>query len=267
MRPVPGPDASEGLDDAGGEREKASPFFRAHAAAYATSASHASGSDLTALLAALDLHAGQHAADIATGTWHTAMALAERGLEVVGLDPTPEMLAEARRLALGRGLEPYLRWVCAAVEAMPLPPGAFDVVTCRRAAHHFADVGAAVAAMARLLVPRGRLGLSDMCPERDLAPAVNELERLRDPTHRLALTEEEWRVALEGAGLRVEAWQLLEERITLEAWLSPVSAAGTEAAAIRAALGRLPEDVRVSLTGGQPAGWVKRRLVAVALRP
>lgn len=254
--------AGAGPGDAGGVASN--PFFSAHARAYAQSASHSRGADLAALLRALRPQAGERAADVGTGTGHTALALAERGLEVVGVDPTPAMLEEARRLAARRGLAGRIRWCTGDADHLPLGDGAVDLVTCRRAAHHFPDVGHALAEMARVLRPGGRLGVADHCPPPEAAEASNRVERLRDATHVRALTEEEWRTALRAAGFTVTAWEVLEERVSFAGWLSPVRADGPEAAAVTRALTALPEGVRRALTGGKPDGWVKRRLVLVA---
>ena len=93
---------------------------------------------------------GQRIADIGTGTGLLARALAARGCIVTGLDPSPEMLAEARAVA------PDIAWVEACAEATGLPSGAFDVVTAATCWHWF-DRPAAAAEARRLLAPGGRL--------------------------------------------------------------------------------------------------------------
>jgi SAM-dependent methyltransferase len=243
-----------------------SPFFSAHAAAYAASPGHARGDDLVALVAALTPRPGEQAADVATGTGHTALALAARGVRVVGVDPTPAMLAEAARLAAAQGLAGAVRWEQAAVDAMPLPAAAFDIVSCRRAFHHFADPPAALAALVRLLAPGGRLGISDMCPSVETAGLVNDLERLRDPGHRRALTEPEWRSLLADAQLTVRTWQVLVEPQPWARWLAPVAVDGPEAEAVHRAWRAAPAAARAALTGDGPDIWLKRRLVCVATR-
>jgi SAM-dependent methyltransferase len=241
------------------------PFFSRHAAAYAASARHARGADLGRLVEGVGAAPGLAAVDVATGTGHTALALAERGCRVTGVDPTPAMLAEARALAEQRGLTAAVAFVPGVAEALPLPEAAADIVTCRRAAHHFADVRLAVAEMVRVLRPGGRLGISDMCPPAGVADLVNRLERLRDATHAAALDDGAWRAAVEGAGLRVAALEVTLEDMGFEEWLAPVAPGGSEAEAIRAALGELSAPEREAVTGG-PGRWRKRRLVLVAER-
>lgn len=249
-----------------GDGAAPNPFFTAHASAYAKSASHARGDDLGTLLAALASTPGQRAADIATGTGHTALALAAAGLSVIGLDPTPAMLAEARRLAAAQGLTAAVRWECADADHLPLPDASFDVVTCRRAFHHFPDPAHALGEMVRLLAPGGRLGVTDMCPTAETAATVHQLERLRDATHRTALTDAQWRALLAQANLTVCTWQVSEEPSTFAQWLAPIAIDGPEADAIRRALSTCSAEVLAALTGGRVDGWVKRRLIFVAER-
>jgi len=103
--------------------------------------------------------------------------------------------------------------ICRA-EDLPFADGAFDLVVSRIAPHHFGDIAAAVAEMARvsndLVVVEDTLYVSEQ---------VEEAERLRDPTHVRSYTEQAWRSFLEGAGLEVEAVESFEKRHPLEAWL------------------------------------------------
>lgn len=251
---------------AGSEPPSANPFFTRHAAAYTSSPRHARGADLERLVVLVDARPGRRALDVATGTGHTALALAARGCSVVGLDPTPAMLAEARAETARRGLGARVAWVEGVAEALPFPDASWDIVTCRRAAHHFADIPRALGEMARVLRPGGRLGVSDMCPAAGSAAIVNRLERLRDPTHAAALDDAAWRAAVERTGLRLLALEIGEEALGFEEWLAPVAPDGPEAAAIRGALAELPADLRAAVTGGS-GRWRKRRLVLVAERP
>ena len=92
------------------------------AEAYVDSDAHREGADLDQLVA---WAAGARTAlDVATGGGHVARRLREAGLEVVTCDPAP-------------GMHPDV--ICRA-EFLPFADGAFDVVACRTAAHHFEDV-------------------------------------------------------------------------------------------------------------------------------
>jgi ubiquinone/menaquinone biosynthesis C-methylase UbiE len=138
------------------------------------------------------------ALDVATGGGHVARRLREAGLEVVSVDPAP-------------GMQPDV--ICRA-EDLPFADGAFDLVVTRIAPHHFDDVPAAVAEMARvakdLVVVEDTLYVSEQ---------VEEAEKLRDPTHVRSYTEPEWRGMLEAARLEVEEVEQFEKRHPLEQWL------------------------------------------------
>ena len=138
------------------------------------------------------------ALDVATGGGHVARRLRDAGLQVVSADPAP-------------GMQPDV--ICRA-EDLPFADGAFDLVVSRIAPHHFEDIAAAVAEMARvandLVVVEDTLYVSD---------EVEEAEQLRDPTHVRSYSEDEWRALLEGAGLEIEEVEAFEKRHPLEQWL------------------------------------------------
>jgi len=167
------------------------------AAAYRDAAEQREGEDLDLIV---EWAAGARTAlDVATGGGHVARRLRDAGLQVVTADPAPGMRADV---------------LCRA-EDLPFADGSFDVVVTRIAPHHFDDVAAAVREMAR--VARDLVLVEDTLYESD---AVEEAERLRDPTHVRSLSEAEWRDVLASAGLRVEETHVVAKRRDLETWLA-----------------------------------------------
>jgi ubiquinone/menaquinone biosynthesis C-methylase UbiE len=98
--------------------------------------------------------AGERVLDLGTGTGTLACGYAQRGCDVVGLDPSPEMLAQAAEMADDAGLR--VQWVQGWAEATGLPDGEFDVVCAGQCWHWFDRPRAAAEAM-RLLRDGGRL--------------------------------------------------------------------------------------------------------------
>jgi len=254
------------------DREPAAPetFFGKYAAAYTTSERHARGADLGLLVEALAPRPEERALDVATGTGHTALALAPHVREVVGLDATEAMLSEARKLAEGRGIT-NVRFQAGDAARLPFPDRSLQIVTSRRAPHHFPRIDAFLSEAARVLAPGGRLGISDMCPDPASSELLNHLERLRDPTHARALSNTEWAAGIARVGLPLTFLEITSDPMTLEDWLSPVPPGGREEAQVREALSRAPpaalQALKVRSEGGHVLGWEKRRIILVATRP
>jgi len=187
---------------------------------YRASATHAEGADLDLVVEWCEPAEGVTALDVATGGGHVARRLRECGATVVTVDPAPGMQADTTAFA----------------EDLPFADASFDVVACRIAAHHFADVNAAVREMAR--VARDKFVLEDNV---FFDESSEEAERLRDPSHVRCYSQPEWEVMLEAAGLRVDAKQRFDRRVSLQPWLDRVGCTGADAASVVELLGRRVE--------------------------
>jgi ubiquinone/menaquinone biosynthesis C-methylase UbiE len=178
--------------------------FGGSVAAYVTSPLHAAGEDLDRLLAWGAACRADRVLDVATGGGHTALALAGVVRRVVACDVTePVLLAAREHLRARRAAN--IEFVAGDAGALPFGDGAFDVVTCRTAAHHFADVGVAVRQIHRILRPGGTLLLQDILGHDDSAASafILEVERRRDPSHVRSYRTVEWKAFLRAAGLTV----------------------------------------------------------------
>jgi SAM-dependent methyltransferase len=175
--------------------------FGPSAADYVASSGHAGGVDLETLVGWGRALKPRRVLDVATGGGHTALAFAAFADRVVAYDVTAPMLDAARRFATERGVG-NIAFAAGDVEALPFCE-AFGVVTCRIAAHHFANVGAAVRQIAQALRPGGSLLLQDILGHDDPAAAafILEVERRRDPSHVRSYRAVEWKALLRGAGL------------------------------------------------------------------
>ena len=101
---------------------------------------------------------GERVLDIGTGTGWGARLAAWRGAAVTGVDIAPGMLEAAERFAAG--LDPRPRFLRAAAEALPFDDGSFDGVLSTYGVIFSGAPDRAIAEMARVLRPGGRLALA-----------------------------------------------------------------------------------------------------------
>ena len=134
---------------------------------------------------------GVKALDVATGGGHVARRLREEGCEVVTVDSSPGHAAGRRSRAPRTCRSPTARSTSS---------------SCRIAAHHFADLGKAVAEMARvsnrLVVIEDTLYISEQ---------QEEAERLRDPSHVRSRSRGRVEGAAHRGGARGRAGRVLRE--------------------------------------------------------
>jgi ubiquinone/menaquinone biosynthesis C-methylase UbiE len=111
--------------------------------------------------------------DVGTGPGRLPVLLAGRrsDLTVIGIDPSADMLARARRRADGLS---GVRFIETGAENVPLEDGSVDAVVSSLSSHHWADRAAALTEQVRVLKPGGRFWLFDMKREMadDLRAAV-----------------------------------------------------------------------------------------------
>jgi demethylmenaquinone methyltransferase/2-methoxy-6-polyprenyl-1,4-benzoquinol methylase len=100
--------------------------------------------------------------DVATGTGAVALELVrEKGCRVVGVDQSPEMLAEARRRLLLAAETKRVRLVEAAAERLPFDDDNFDGLTAAYLLRYLDDLPAGLRELARVLRPGATAALLD----------------------------------------------------------------------------------------------------------
>lgn len=181
-------------------------IFARRAAFYTTSAVHRDKVVLDRIVAMARPQPTDIVLDVATGTGHTAFAFAPYVRQVIGIDLTLAMLIEARKLKAELGVR-AVEFRLADVHELPFEDGTFDIVTCRRSAHHFVDVHRALLEMKRVLKPNGCLVIDDRTvPEDDFMDAtMNQLDTLHDGSHVREYRVSEWERMLIEAGFEIEA--------------------------------------------------------------
>jgi ubiquinone/menaquinone biosynthesis C-methylase UbiE len=126
---------------------------------------------------------GRRVLDVGCGTGRLAAALAERGARVWGVDPSQEMLAQARQNAPRSAAFKRAR-----AEALPFKDAWFDRAVMRLVVH-LVDRGEAFREVARVLVPRGLALVATFAPEHfhrfwlsSIFPQVEAIDLARFPS-------------------------------------------------------------------------------------
>ncbi|HEX6506450.1 MAG TPA: class I SAM-dependent methyltransferase [Chloroflexota bacterium] len=214
---------------------------------YATSAVHASGPDLEALVNAVPTD-GARILDVGCGAGHTTLAVAARAASVVGVDLTEEMLAQARRLADEHGLQ-NVTFVRGDAEQLDYQDASFDLVVSRYSAHHFPHPEQALHEFARVLSPGGTFLLVDTIAPN--APAqdtlLNAIEVLRDPSHVRDHTVAGWLSMFAAAGFAGEMLQCWQVRLSFDAWVTRMQTPDVAVSAIGYLLDGAPREMRALL--------------------
>lgn len=190
--------------------------FSRRASSYATSKVHDDKVTLSWLVDAASPSKDDVALDVGTGAGHTALALAPRVKSVEAIDVTEEMLEEGRKLARKRGID-NVHFRIGNAMSLPFADRSFDIVTCRRAAHHFTDLERALGEMARVLRMGGRLVIDDRSvPEdKEVDSLINRLDVLHDPSHVRDRNACEWSALIYSTGLEMLSLRPYRKRLPL----------------------------------------------------
>ena len=118
------------------------------------------------------------ALDAGAGTGRHAIVLAQRGVAVVAVDQSPDMLAVARDKVARAGLDIDLR-VGSLEDRLPAEDDQFDLLVCALTLSHIPDIEHAVRECVRVVRPGGSLLISDIHP--DVANGLGWTAKLRRP--------------------------------------------------------------------------------------
>ena len=193
--------------------------YAPRAAAYVTSAVHASGPDLDQIEAFVRGSADARALDLGCGGGHVSYRAAPHVREVVACDLTPDMLAQVKKTAAERGLANIVTRQAAA-ERLPFAAGAFDFVLSRYSAHHWNNFEAGLREARRVLKDGGRAVFADcVSPAHPLLDThLQAIELLRDPSHVRNYSAAEWLAALARSGFSATAVAARKLRLEFTVW-------------------------------------------------
>src|SRR5947207_7089671 len=173
----------------------------------------------------------ERAVDSGTGAGTLALALAPLVREVVGVDVVPELLDRARKDAPAN-----VTFVEGDATNLPFETGSFDLSCTRRTLHHIAHPEPAIAELARVTAPGGRVFVDDQIAPVDPLAALDldRFERARDPSHTRTLPDVDLRQLFEANGLVLIRSRYETHRRELDYYLPLAGCEGDAAECARA---------------------------------
>jgi ubiquinone/menaquinone biosynthesis C-methylase UbiE len=173
----------------------------------------------------LDLRGDERVLDVGTGAGAFAFAVAPHVREVVGVDVSPERLAEARQRA---DAFPNVSFAEGDARDLPFATGSFDVAATLRTLHHLRRPELVVAELARVTRPGGSILIADQLGPVDPLAAVelDRFERARDATHTRLLPDTDIRQLAEANQLVLRTARIERETRDLDAYLDVAACEG-----------------------------------------
>ncbi|WP_233862623.1 class I SAM-dependent methyltransferase [Paraburkholderia adhaesiva] len=220
--------------------------FGTSAAAYLTSAVHATGADLENLAATFAATCGNATVlDMGCGAGHASFAVAPHVREVVAYDIAAQMLATVDAAAKERGLA-TIRTQQGAAETLPFADASFNWAISRMSAHHWRDVPKALAEVHRVLKKGGRLKFIDIAGIDDplYDTHIQAIEVLRDASHIRDYRADEWVAMLDAAGFDAKVTQRWRIGIEFDSWVARMRTSAERVTAIRSMWECAPDEVR-----------------------
>jgi ubiquinone/menaquinone biosynthesis C-methylase UbiE len=148
-------------------------------------------------LESLELGQGDRLLDVACGLGG-AVATASHVVErAVGVDISPQSIAAARAEI---GDRPNVELQAAPSDALPFEDGEFTALLCSTAVHHFPDPARSLSEARRVLAPRGRIVLADLCADSVPIRAMDIALRRFEQGHVGCLSSAEVEALLTGSG-------------------------------------------------------------------
>jgi ubiquinone/menaquinone biosynthesis C-methylase UbiE len=148
-------------------------------------------------LGALDPSPGDRMLDVGCGSGAAVREAAPTVDRAVGVDLSQGMIDRARELA---GATPNVEFLVADAEALPFEDAAFTTLLCTTSFHHYPNPGSAVAEMARVLTPGGRIVIADMVSDRLIMRVFDQVLRRTQLSHVGCQRSSELERLLTGAG-------------------------------------------------------------------
>lgn len=204
------------MTDQSGHRQAIVDQFTRQAEPFLKKMGPGSEAILQIYLEATGVTANDTVLDVACGPGLVACAFAGVARHVTGIDLTPAMLEQAKKLQESQGLT-NMTWQVGDVLPLPFADAAFSLVITRYAFHHFLDPQAVLAEMVRVCAPGGTVMVVDVVLPPEKVDAYNHMEKLRDSSHTRALTLDQFLAMARGCGLQNITTKFYRLEMELEA--------------------------------------------------
>jgi ubiquinone/menaquinone biosynthesis C-methylase UbiE len=158
--------------------------------------------------------------DLACGAGETTIFFAPHVKSVIAADGNVEALKKAQMVISEQKELLNVAYREADVEDLPFPAGAFSLLCRRGEFHHFTDLKRAFREFYRVLRWQGRLCVIDTHRPRDeeAATFIENLHKLRDPTHTQVYRREEWLEAAEATAFTIHSVKTFGKRQDFRSW-------------------------------------------------
>jgi len=194
--------------------------FGRTATAYVEATHFTGGEDLEEAARLLKPSHDDNMLDVACGGGHMALFFAPMVRQVVASDLTMQMLKKAQEHIAEEGRVDNVVFREADAEDLPFPAGSFTLLTCRIAPHHFADVPQALREFHRVLRRGGRMAIIDtlMPSDPEIAEFFQTMEKMRNPTHIKAFSEDEWQKMILDSELILQETMIISKTHDFQEW-------------------------------------------------
>jgi SAM-dependent methyltransferase len=218
--------------------------FNANADKYAISDVHRAGPSLPVLLQLAQPVQSDVSLDVATGTGHTALAVARFVSNTIGIDIAPKVLEQARRLAAEQAIS-NCAFMEGSAEEIPFGDAQFTLVTARHAPHHFRHLARFLLEVRRVLTPQGRFVMADqISASAKISDWVDYWERTRDPSHFMQRTVEQWREEATKVGFCWVEHLLVPYRLEFDWWVKQAGCTESVVSSLVEHAAQAPQPVR-----------------------
>jgi len=140
--------------------------------------------------------------DVACGSGLISCELSKVANHITGIDITPTKIQQANLLKQEKNLK-NIKYEIGDVAQLPYADESFSLVVTRYSFHHLVDPSSVLSEMKRVCVQKGRIVVIDATPASDKVDMYNYLEKLRDPSHVIALTIAELQEMFKEKGLTI----------------------------------------------------------------